>query len=75
MVFTVDINIFTDIHRARHCADRMDQYLMMLMVLSFQFPRCAPRLITLLNPSNPKHQYPRGGPYRHTDVAKPASCM
>ena len=51
----------------------MDQYCMILRLLRFQFECCAPALITRLNDSNPKHQYPRGGPNRHTSRARCAS--
>ena len=51
-------------------ADLHDQYRITLMVGSFQFELRAPLLITLLKPSNPKHQYPRGGPYLQMSIAR-----
>ena len=48
----------------------MDQYSIIPTVSFFQFVRALPALITLLNDSNPKHQYPRGGPYLKTSRAR-----
>ena len=50
--------------------DDTDQYRMHDSVSCLKFERRAPCLITRLNDSKPKHQYPLGGPQFHTSEAR-----